>query len=309
MTNPTLLVLAAGTGSRYRGMKINDPVGPNGETLMDYSIFDARRAGFGRIVFVIRPDVELSFKELVNARFGHQVPVSFVFQRLANVPSGFPRSRERTNPWGTTHAILAAANVIHEPFGVINADDFYGADSHRALASHLQSGSEDYALMGFVLHETLPEEGPVARAVCDVDESGYLHRVTEMRCVERAGRHARCFAPDGSESRLEGKELVSMNMWGFMPSVFRLLAERFESFLELHGKEQSRECHISESIDELLVDAKVKVKVLHSADSWFGLTYQDDHARVVAKIRRFVEDGRYPRKLWKDAMALHSAAH
>jgi len=307
MTSPTLLVLAAGVGSRYRGIKINDPVGPDGETLMDYSIFDARRAGFGKFVFVIRPEVELSFKELVNARFGRQVNITFVFQRFANLPSGFRWSRERTNPWGTTHAILAAAKAIQEPFGVINADDFYGADSYRALASYLQSGSDDHALMGFVLHKTLPEEGSVARAVCDVDGKGYLSRITERRSVERAGRHAKCLDADGNELKLDGTELVSMNMWGFSPSIFAQLEEQFEHFLEQHGSEPSRECHVSESIDELLVAAKVKVRVLRSADSWFGLTYQDDHARVVANIRQLVEGGIYPRRLWKETT--HYAMH
>lgn len=300
MNSPTLLVLAAGIGSRYGGVKIKDPVGPEGATLMDYSIYDAHCAGFGKIVFVIRPEAELSFKELIHTRFGRQVPVSFVFQKSANLPSGFRPPRGRTRPWGTTQAILAAMQTIHEPFGVINVDDFYGADSYRTLASHLQSGSTDQAVMGFLLHKTLPDEGSVSRAVCDVNGEGYLDRITEMESVERVGRHARCVDAHEKEVKLQGTELVSMNMWGFTPSVFALLAEQFERFLAVHGSDLSRECHVSESIDALLVEARLKVKVLHSADSWFGLTYQDDHARVVANIRQLVESGNYPRKLWKE---------
>jgi hypothetical protein len=269
---------------------------------LDYSVYDARLAGFGKVVFVIRPELQSLFKELVDARFGRQVPVGFVFQRPTDLPSGFGWPRERTKPWGTTHAILAAMNAIHEPFGVINVDDFYGADSYRAVVSHLQSGSPDYALVGYILRNTLPEEGSVARALCEVDENGHLNRITEMQSVERAGRFAKCLDSNGREILVEASKIVSMNMWGFTPSVFELLADQFEQFLELHENELWSECPISESINQLLVGAKVKIRVLHSADTCFGLTYQDDHARVVANVRHLIECGRYPRMLWRETM-------
>ena len=179
MTSPTLLILAAGTGSRFGGLKASAPLGPNGESIMNYSIYDARRAGFGRFVFVIRPEIEKSFRDLVHERLGRRVDVEFVFQKLADLPPGFHVTPGRAKPWGTTHAILSAANAIHEPFGVINVDDFYGADSYRVLADHARSGSADHAVVAFILRNTLPEVGPVARAVCHVNDAGFLERISD----------------------------------------------------------------------------------------------------------------------------------
>src|SRR5579863_2225480 len=187
MTTPTLLVLAAGMGSRYGGLKQLDPVGPGGETIMDYSIFDAGRAGFGKVVFVIRREIERAFKEKIGARYEKRVPVEYVFQDTSKLMAGFSPAEGRTKPWGTTHAVLMAAEVIHEPFGVINADDFYGASSYRVLAQHLQSGSDDDAMVGFVLRNTLSEFGPVARGVCHVTEEGYLKDIKELKFIERRG--------------------------------------------------------------------------------------------------------------------------
>src|SRR6516165_3650628 len=223
MANPTLLVLAAGAGSRYGGLKQFEPVGPHDETIMEYSIFDARRAGFDKVVFVIRREKEEAFKHAVESKFQRRIPIHYVFQELGKLTPGFSVPAGRTKPWGTTHAILMAANLIHEPFAVINADDFYGAASFRALANHLQSGTSDYALMGFILRSTLSEFGTVARGVCHVDQEGYLKDITELKAIEREGMHITNTDGEGKESNLTGAEVVSMNMWGFTSHVFAQL--------------------------------------------------------------------------------------
>src|ERR1035438_6090992 len=215
MTSPTLLVLAAGMGSRYGGLKQIDPVGPGGETIMDYSIYDALRAGFGKLVFVIRKDIEQAFKEVVGARFEKRVAVEYAFQELEALPPGFSVPGGRTKPWGTTHAVLMTENAIHEPFAVINADDFYGAEGYSVLARHLQSGTTDYAMVGFVLRNTLSDFGSVARGVCRVNGDGFLESVVELTKIERDGECARNTDAAGTVTRLTGNELVSMNMWGF----------------------------------------------------------------------------------------------
>ncbi len=298
MTAPTLLVLAAGTGSRYGGLKLNEPVGPNGEIIMDYSIHDALRAGFGKVVFVLHRGIELAFKEMVSRRYGKHLQAEYVFQDLARIPPGFHVPLGRTAPWGTTHAILMAAEVIHTPFAVINVYDFYGAQSYHALAQHLMAESADYAVMGFVLRNTLPDFGPVARAICQVDDHGYLENVVELKNVERMGGHAFNIDAVGRETRLTGDEVVSMNMWGFTPHIFPLLHQRFERFLEVYGRDGKAECYIPNTVNELLAIGQARVKVLRSGEDCFGLTYREDHPRAVECVRRLVEDGHYPRKLW-----------
>jgi hypothetical protein len=299
MVTPTLLVLAAGTGSRYGGLKQFDPVGPDGETIADYSIYDAHRAGFGRVVFVIRPDHELVFKQVVGGRFGNRIAAEYVFQTLGKLLPGIPVPPGRTKPWGTTHAILMAANNIHEPFAVINSEDFYGAESFRALARHLQSGTTDYAMVGFVLRNTLSEFGAVARGVCQVDDKGFLENIVELKSIERDGGHATNTDAEGRETRLTGNEVVSMNMWGFTPQVFGQLHERFQEFLQLNGTDLAAECYIPSTVNELLVAGQARVKVLRTLDSWFGVTYREDHPRAVESIRRLIEAGHYPKKLWR----------
>jgi NDP-sugar pyrophosphorylase family protein len=298
MITPTLLILAAGAGSRYGGLKLIDPVGPGGETIMDYSIYDARRAGFGRVIFVIRNEIEQPFKEIVAARFGKHLAVEYVYQDSAKLPPGFHVPAGRTRPWGATHAILMAANTIHEPFAVINLNDFYGAESYSALAHHLQSGTPDYAMVGFVLRNTLPEFHAVARGVCKVMENGFLENIVELRDIEREGGHARNTDAEGRETRLTGDEIVSMNMWGFTPQVFDQFREHFEKFLELHGKDLEAESYISSKVNEILVAGQARVKVLRCADSWFGVTYREDQTRAVESIRRLIAAGYYPKKLW-----------
>ena len=298
MQSPTLLVMAAGMGSRYGGLKQIDPVGPAGETIIDYSIYDALRAGFGKLVFVIRQDIEQAFKETVGARFEKRVPVEYVFQELEKLPRGFSVPAGRTKPWGTTQAVLMAEGVIKEPFAVINADDFYGAESYRVLAEYLTSGSEDYAMVGFVLRNTLSDFGSVARGVCRVNAESYLERIEELTNIERENDGAMNTAPDGTVTRLSGNEPVSMNFWGFTPRIFSQLNEVFDGFLKRSGNELKTESYVPAAVGELITAGQSRVKVLHSADPWFGVTYREDRPRVVDSIRKLVDAGKYPASLW-----------
>ena len=298
MTTPTLLVLAAGIGSRYGGLKQIDPVGPGGETIIDYSVYDALRAGFGKLVFVIRKDIEQAFREIVGARFEKRIAVEYVFQELDALPPGFHVPAGRTRPWGTTHAILVAGSAIHEPFAVINADDFYGAQGFRLLAQHLQYGTDDYAMVGFVLRNTLSEFGTVARGVSRVDSSGFLESVVELLKVERDGVHAKNTDPAGEVTHLTGDEVVSMNMWGFTPRIFEQLREDFQKFLEHSGSDLRAECFIHHTVTQYISAGRARVKVLPTNDSWFGVTYREDHPRVVASVRGLIQSGYYPERLW-----------
>ncbi|HEX3892414.1 MAG TPA: sugar phosphate nucleotidyltransferase [Terracidiphilus sp.] len=298
MTTPTLLVLAAGMGSRYGGMKQIDPVGPEGETIMDYSIFDARRAGFGKVVFVIRKEIEQQFREVIGTRYNKRIPVDYVFQEIDKLVPPHLLPAARTKPWGTTHAVLMAASVIREPFAVINADDFYGEDSFRAIARHLQSGSADYSMVGFVLRDTLSDFGSVARGICTVDEHGYLERIVERTSIEREGEQVFYTGAEGHRTALRGDEAVSMNMWGFTPQIFPQLAEQFEEFLNRSAGNIKAECYIPSTVNELIAAKLARVKVLPGGKSWFGVTYREDRPRAVDSIRRLVEGGYYPKGLW-----------
>ena len=298
MTKPNLLVMAAGMGSRYGGLKQIDPVGPSGETLMDYSIFDAIRAGFGKVVFVIRKDIEAPFKEIIGAKFEKRIPVEYVFQELDKIPAGFSVPEGRTKPWGTTQAVLMAEDAIHEPFAVINADDFYGTEGYQVLANHLNSGSPDYAMVGFVLRNTLSEFGSVARGVSQADNNGYLKSVVELTKVERDGNGAKDTDPSGKVTQMTGDELVSMNMWGFTPAVFPQLREHFRDFLQRSGNELKSENYVPSTVNELVSSGEARVKVLRTNDAWFGVTYREDRPRVVDSIAALVKKGKYPEKLW-----------
>ena len=298
MTKPTLLVLAAGLGTRYGGLKLTEPVGPSGEALVDYSLYDAHRAGFGRIVFVIRRDIDQRIREAIHARLEKHLAVEFVHQELTDLPAGFRVPAGRTKPWGTTHALLSAAAAIREPFAVINVDDFYGAESYRSLAAHLHSETPDYAAIGMVLRNTLSEFGAVARAVCTVDGHGYLQNIVELKNIERVGGHARNTDAEGAETRLIGDEIVSMNMWGFTPHVFDQLAGHFQRFLEFHGRELESECFLPNTVNALIQSAQARVRVLCCSDHWFGITYREDISIATDKIRHLIEAGYYPRKLW-----------
>lgn len=298
MAAPTLLILAAGLGSRHRGNKLNDPVGPGGETIMDYSIYDAKLAGFGRILFVIRQAIQSEFRDTISRRYGKHLSPEYVYQEVAKLPAGFRTPPGRVQPWGTAQAVLMAAQTIHEPFAVINGDDFYGAASYRAMAHHLASGTADYATMGFVLRNTLPEFGSVARAVCELGEDGCLKRLTELKNIEREGGHAQQTDAEGNARRLTGDEIVSMNMWGFTPQIFTQLEERFARFLKRTGTNLTAEYALPEAIGELVEANAARVRVLQCADRWFGVTHGQDQSHAAENIRRLIAEGYYPRKLW-----------
>jgi len=295
---PTLLVLAAGMGSRYGGLKQIDPVGPAGETIIDYSIYDALRGGFGKLVFVIRKDLEAPFKEIIGTRFANRLPVEYAFQELDKLPAGFSVPAGRTKPWGTTQAILVAEDVIKEPFAAINADDFYGADSFQVLAQHLQSGTPDYSMVGFVLRNTLSEFGSVARGVCEVSDTGYLKTIAELTKIEKAGTGAKYTDATGAIKPLVGDEPVSMNMWGFNPDIFPRLRQEFTEFLKSHGQAEKSECYIPSVVGDLVRTGQARCRVLRSTASWFGVTYREDRPRVVESIRELIAQGFYPEKLW-----------
>lgn len=295
---PALLILAAGIGSRYGGLKQIDPVGPSGETIMDYSVYDALRAGFGRLVFVIRRDLELAFRQTIGARFEKRVPVDYVFQDLDKLPAGFAPPPNRSKPWGTGHAILMAQEAIGEPFGVINADDFYGRHSCESLARHLQSANPDYAMVGFVLRNTLSEFGSVARGVCRTTPDGFLQDVVELTRIHRQGGAVKYTDPAGTVHPLTGAETVSLNMWGFNPTIFTHLRRELVSFLQAHPHDEKAEFFIPTVVNTLVSRGQERLKVLRTPDSWFGITYREDRPRVMENIRRLIGQGVYPDKLW-----------
>ena len=299
--SPTLVVLAAGMGSRYGGLKQIDPMGPSGETILDYSVFDALRAGFGRVVFIIRPDFEDAFRDGVAARFSDRVDVDFSFQTLDRLPSGFSVPEGREKPWGTTHAILCAREQIRGNFAVINADDFYGRDSYAVLSRHLQSvdaSSTDFAMVGFTLRNTLSDHGSVARGVCVADDKGFLASIDEMTKIERDGRAARNTRDDGTVVSLSGDEPVSMNMWGFTPRLFDHLDRVFREFLEKSGSEAKSECFIPLTVGQLVDERVATCRVLRTDSSWFGVTYREDKEVVQASIADLIGRGDYPPNLW-----------
>ena len=298
MSKPTLLVLAAGMGSRYGGLKQIDPVGPSGETIIDYSIYDAMRAGFGKLVFVIRGDIEAPFREIIGARFANRIQVEYAFQELNKLPAGYTVPPGRTKPWGTTQAILMAENVINEPFAAINADDFYGADSFQVLADQLKSGNQDYSMVGFTLRNTLSDFGSVARGVCQVSPDGYLKSILELTKIEKDGNGGKYSDANGAAQKLSGDEPVSMNMWGFQPSIFAHLRREFTEFLAKDGQAEKSECYIPMTVGNLINAKHARCKVLRSSASWFGVTYREDKPRVVEDIRTLVAKGEYPAKLW-----------
>lgn len=294
----TLLVLAAGMGSRYGGLKQIDSIGPGGETIIDYSVYDALRAGFGKVVFVIRRDIQDAFREAVGRRFEPRMPVEYVFQELTDLPPGFALPPNRKKPWGTGQAVLAAAEAIAGPFAVINGDDFYGAQSFQALAGHLGADSPDYAMVGFVLRNTLSEFGSVARGVCRLGPEDFLAGVTELTRIERDSAAAKHTDAAGHVHALTGDETVSMNIWGFRPTVFAQLRAQFSAFLRTNIGDERAEFYIPTAINALVAADQARVKVLRTRDSWFGITYREDRPSVIAGIRRLVDQGRYPERLW-----------
>lgn len=298
-SKPTLLVLAAGIGKRYGGLKQIDRVGPSGETLMDYSIYDAIRAGVGKIVFVIREEIQSEFEEVIGSRLRHRVEIDYAFQELTRIPEGFTCPDDRNKPWGTGHAVLVARERIHEPFVVINADDFYGARSFQVIVDYLkQSRGNEYAMVGFRLDKTLSDFGQVARGICETDRYDYLQSIMEVTNVER--RKKKIFYTDtaGNTIDFSGDEVVSMNIWGFHPDIFAFLEQSFSAFLKRESGNIKSEFYIPTAIFELLNKNKATVKVLQSNESWFGVTYREDKADVIRKIRLLVDRGVYPESLY-----------
>ena len=298
---PTLLVLAAGMGSRYGGLKQIDPVGPAGETIIDYCLYDAIRAGFGKVVFVIRHDIEKDFKEAVTSKFEGRIAIEYAFQEIDKLPTGFSVPASRKKPWGTGHAILMAADNIREPFAMINGDDFYGAESFRVVAKYLQTLATDsnaYAMVGFILRNTLSENGTVARGICQVDASRKLTNVVEMLKIEKAGNAARNIEDPAKPVALTANEYCSMNMWGFTPTLFGHLRDEFPKFLSQFGQQEKSEFLIPSVVNTLVQTGKVTVEVLPTGSSWFGVTYKEDRPTVLASVRALIAKGEYPPKLW-----------
>ncbi|MGC9150257.1 MAG: nucleotidyltransferase family protein [Microbacter sp.] len=299
--NPTLFILAAGLGSRYGGLKQLDGLGPNGETIMDYSVYDAARAGFGKIVFVIRHSFEKDFERAVVSKYRDVLPVEIIFQEVDDVPDQLPFNPIREKPWGTNHAVLIGAKVIHEPFAVINADDFYGKESFEVLAEFLRSvenSKNQYCMVGYRVGNTLSESGAVSRGVCVTNEAGYLTSVVERTHIEEKGGTIVYLDEHGVENQLAEDALVSMNMWGFTPDYFDYSKESFIRFLKEHGQDLKSEFYIPTVVNELINEGIATCKVLQTQAKWFGVTYADDRPQVVLKINELIRKGVYPNHLW-----------
>lgn len=302
-TSPELVVMAAGIGSRYGGLKQFDGVGPAGETVMDYAVFDAARAGVERVVFVIRRDMEREFHERCGRRYARRLDVAYAFQELDALPPGFTPPPGRTKPWGTGHAVLSAAEAVRAPFIVCNADDFYGAEGYRLLAECLRAPAaappERYAMVAFELRRTLSEHGTVSRGVCATTCDGLLSGVREYTRIESTPAGARHVGPDGSEHVFAGDEPVSLNLWGFRPSLFDELRARFERFLRERSGDAAAEFFLPAVIDELIREGRATVSVLRTSARWFGMTHREDRERVRARLQELHERGEYPPRLWE----------
>ncbi|NNE26745.1 MAG: NTP transferase domain-containing protein [Saprospiraceae bacterium] len=296
----SLLVLAAGMGSRYGGLKQLDAFGPNGETIIDYSIYDAIRAGFNKVVFVIRKHFREDFESYFKNRIGDRIEMVFVEQELDKIPSGYKIHPDREKPWGTAHAVLMGAEVIEGPFAVINADDYYGQESYAALIDYFENGQKEneFSVVSYLLKNTLSEHGTVNRGVCYKDGEDYLTKIVETLKISRNEEGQICYPDGDAESNLSEDTLVSMNMFGFTPQYFELADSYFKSFLSEHGEELKSEFFIPLSLDKMIKAGEAKVKVITSPSKWFGVTYKDDKPFVMEKIQALIDAGVYPEKLW-----------
>lgn len=303
MVKPTLLVLAAGMGSRYGSLKQMDGVGPNREAIIDYSIYDAVRAGFGKVVFVIRKSFDKEFREIFSAEhFGGKIEVEYVYQELDCLPEGFSVPEGREKPWGTNHALMMAAPAIHEPFAVINADDFYGADAYRVIGDYLSKldGSQnDYCMVAYELSKTLSENGSVSRGVCTVSADDMLEGMVERTQIERLADGRIVFHDGGTDEELAENTPVSMNLFGFTPDYFAHAEAFFRDFLRERGQELKSECYMPSVVNKLIHDGTSTLRVLHSSAQWFGVTYKADREPLVKRIRSLIAAGIYPEHLWK----------
>ena len=295
---PTLVVLAAGMGSRYGGLKQVDPVGPSGEAILDYSVFDAVRGGFGKVVFVIRHDFEAEFREKIGSKYEGMVPVEYCFQDIADIPAPYSVPEGRTKPWGTAHATRAARAAVSEPFAVINADDFYGRDAFAKLGAFLSEAKPmHFAMVGYRLDLTLSENGSVARGICDVAADGTLRGVTEMTKLVRAGDVAENRENPESPVAVPLDARVSMNLWGFTPELFDELERLFPEWLAANGALPKSEWYIPFVVDELIHAGRADCRVLPTDSRWFGVTYREDKPFVMAEIAKLVAAGEYPGNL------------
>ncbi len=297
----TLLVLAAGMGSRYGGLKQLDQVGPGGETIIDYSVFDAIEAGFNKIVFIIRKDIEKDMKEMLFDKYSKKVKIEYVFQELDNIPGGIELPEDRVKPWGTGHAVLMAKDKINEPFVVINADDFYGKSAFKVVADYMKSEQENLkgknCMAGYRLKNTLSEHGTVSRGVCKVNDNNELAEITERTKI--GWKDGKIVADNnGKDLELDGNLFVSMNFWGFTPDVFPELESEFKKFIVENYSNIKSEYYIPSIVSHQMNNGLATVKILEATDQWFGVTYQEDKPLVVKKIKELTEQEKYPEKLW-----------
>jgi len=305
---PTLVIMAAGIGSRYGGLKQIDPVGQNGEIIIDYSIYDALKAGFGKVVFIINRNIEEAFKENIGNKIEKLVDTDYVFQSVDDIPKGFKVPDGRVKPWGTGHAVLSCKNHVSTPFAVINADDFYGPSSFQKIGKHLMNLKDsdslyNYCMVGFKLENTLTENGHVARGVCTVNKEGYLEEIHERTKIQRFEDGTK-YTEDGENWVLipEGST-VSMNMWGFTPSIFNELKARFPEFLRKNESNLAKaEYFLPSVVDNLISSGKAVVRVLPSEEKWYGVTYKEDKPVVKNAISEMVKRGVYPANLWEDML-------
>lgn len=307
MKKPVLVVMAAGMGSRYGGLKQVDPVGNHNQLIIDYSIYDARRAGFETVVFVIKHEIEDTFKAAIGDRLSKVINVKYAYQQLDDLPEGYSVPEERVKPWGTAHAILAARKVVDGPFAVVNADDYYGPEGFKKIYDYLEShpdqpGCYEFAMVGYLLGNTVTENGHVARGICEEDSENYLTRVTERTRIEKDGADARFTEDDGATwTHLSGNTIVSMNLWGFTESFLKEAEARFPAFLDkaLAENPLKGEYFLPSVVTQLLEEKKARVKVLRRTDKWYGVTYREDKPVVVNAIAEMTANGLYPDKLWE----------
>lgn len=304
MSKLMLIVMAAGLGSRYGGLKQIEPVGPHGEIILDYSVYDAKRSGFGKIIFVINRPMEIAFRERIVQGLGKSCEVEYVYQDLDNLPAGFQVPQARQKPWGTAHAVLCCRDVVDTSFAVINADDFYGRSAYQSLAVYLQqaelrNSNSDFCMVGYPLDNTLTEHGYVSRGICSIDQRGDLIEVHERTQIQRFNGKIKYLDENQTWIEIPDDSMASMNIWGFTLDIFDKLQERFEIFLDEHEANlATEEFFLPVTINDLLKDQKISVKVLPTHEQWFGVTYREDTAGVKQAIQKMVDRGVYPKKLW-----------
>ena len=301
MEKPTLVILAAGMGSRYGGLKQIDTVGNNGESIIDFSIYDAKEAGFEKVVLIIRKEHEEAFRKCLTDKVSKHMEVEFAYQDMYDIPEGIKVPEGREKPWGTTHALLACRNIVKGPFAICNADDFYGKDAYRVIYNYLKNeiSDDNYGMVGYLCNNTLTDNGTVTRGVCE-NTDGYLSKIVEVQKIARKDGKP-VYEDNGEWKELDPNTLVSMNFWGFTPKIFEDCEVLFKDFIGEAVKENPMKCEhvIPTAIGTLVKENKCKVKMLSSKDEWFGVTYKEDKPSVVAKIQKMKDDGIYPFDLWK----------